>query len=201
MSKKPLLISGLTFGIAVVALTAGAFIVPQGSTASAQGLAKNSAKAVAQLSPAAKQELMTSTKTNVDDQLKAAQSAKDLETLTYDQVMSRYAHALPPTDGKGPDLHSLKFLKYTDDQGATVVLGLDSHNLPVFCTVMMGDPSGVPGNGPASMHFEGSASAGADSGAPGAAGAGGPGFTTGGAQVGGDGPTTVGPESGTAVHN
>ncbi|HEX3082629.1 MAG TPA: hypothetical protein VHQ86_05290, partial [Candidatus Saccharimonadia bacterium] len=100
MSKKPLLISGLTFGIAVVALTAGAFIAPQGSTASAQGLAKDSAKAVAQLSPAAKQALLTFAKADVDDQINAAQTAKNLETLTYDQVVSKYAHLLPPKDDK-----------------------------------------------------------------------------------------------------
>lgn len=147
MTKKPFLTTGLTLGAAVLALTAGAFIMPQGSTASAQSLAKQSYRAVSNLSPADKQKLLQHTSANTQDQLREAQAAKDLQTLTYDQVIVGHFMPLPPAKAPvsdAPDLHALKYLKYTNAQGATIILGLDAHNLPVISMVAVGTPGSAP---------------------------------------------------------
>jgi hypothetical protein len=82
------------------------------------------------------------------DMLEKAKSAKDLKVLTYDQFSSQYPI---PEDGKLADLHSLTFLQFTDENGSTVVLGInpDTH-LPEFITMSAGLLGGAqkPGSGP-----------------------------------------------------
>jgi lipoprotein-anchoring transpeptidase ErfK/SrfK len=136
MSKKPLL-AGITLGAATIAVAASAFITPQSTTAHAQNLAKQSAKAVAKLSPTEKQQLSQKGAYNPEGNLQEAQSAKDLQTLTYDQIKNQLPPSHPQqtsghSSGNGADLSTLKYLKYTNSQGITVILGINKDNLPVF---------------------------------------------------------------------
>lgn len=121
--------------VALVAIIAVGVIslTGQPSQASAQEIAKKTYQTVANL-PSDQQEALKNT-VGMDSLivLQEAQSAKDLKTLTYDELAS--SHSLPPTDPDGK-LRTLKFLQYTNANGQIVILGIDQNsNLPVFGSV------------------------------------------------------------------
>lgn len=167
MSKKPLALAGLTLGVAVVALTAGAFIAPKNSVATAaQEAAQQSSAALNKLSPDERGELEQRIQNDPQAQLKEAQAAKDLQLLSYAEAS---AIMPPPPKAAGPaannksepNLKILKYLKYTNSQGATVILGIDANKIPVISLIMMGEPKGLnSASGSASVGTFGSSSGG-----------------------------------------
>ncbi|HSX02223.1 MAG TPA: hypothetical protein VLI05_02810 [Candidatus Saccharimonadia bacterium] len=138
MTKKPLVIGGLTFAVAALALTAATFINPTSSTASAQGEARASVQALTRLSPDDQAKVKQQTSGGIQAELQAAERAHDVQTFTYDQLLARdgdasgLTHRAVPAGYPAPDLRSLKYLRFTRTDGGVVTIGLDAQSLPVF---------------------------------------------------------------------
>lgn len=125
--------------VALVAIIAVGVIsfTGQPSQASAQEIAKKTYQTVVNL-PADQQAKVSGT-LGFDSRtaLQEAMNAKDLKAFTYDEFAG--SAPLPPDpDGK---LHTLKFLQYTNADGASVILGIDENDLPVFGSVAYGNPT------------------------------------------------------------
>lgn len=118
-------------------------------TAYAEQLAQESSQAVLHLTPAELQTLKQKLPMDPNELLQEAKNAKDLKTLTYNQFVSEYPQVTKgfstngenaiydknPSDVSQPqvvDMHTLKFLQFTDPNGDKVVLGIDQNNLPSF---------------------------------------------------------------------
>jgi len=104
---------------------------------SAKGIAQKSYNKVASLSPEQQESLKRTTgRLDTYDLLEEALSAEDLKVLTYEEFASQ-CPVPPDPDGK---LHTLMFLRFTHSNGLIVILGIDHHYMPVFCTAMMYGP-------------------------------------------------------------
>lgn len=144
MSKKKFVISGATLAFTALAIVAISVFGTQSPEAYAQQLAAQGVQKVSKLSPDQQQKLNQHLNGgNALDDLKAAEHAKDLTVLTYDQFVKQESQIGIDTirvsgtaaSGNGLrqiDLHSLKFLRYTDAQGAIHILGVDTQGLPAL---------------------------------------------------------------------
>ncbi len=140
MRKRVFVAAALAVCIMALVLVYGMVVMPSSTnTAYAAELAQKSSQAVSRLAPEQQGELKN--KLQVGDPrelLERAKNAKDLKVLTYDELAAQYPglFAPPPSEGKAPDLRGMKFLRFTDADGSTVVLGIDANNdLPAFVTV------------------------------------------------------------------
>jgi hypothetical protein len=142
MSKKKFIISGATLGFTALAIVAISLFGTQSPDAYAEQLAAQGVQKVSKLSPEQQQALNQQLDGgNALADLKTAQQAKDLTVLTYDQVVKQEPQIgisdvrIPNTTGSGStwiNLQSLKYLRYTDAQGATHILGVDAQGVPAL---------------------------------------------------------------------
>jgi hypothetical protein len=144
MTKKKFILSGATVGLVAVTVLAVSLFGGQSQAAYAEQLTSQSLQDFSKLPPDAQQSLDSRINANAASELQAAENAPDLKVLTYDQIKQLTPRAAmltaqdPNAPGPGPvslDLQSLKYLSYTDDQGATHVIGVDSQGLPAIIMV------------------------------------------------------------------
>jgi hypothetical protein len=177
MTKPKFIVSSVTLAFTALALMAFC-VFANLSPASAAELTQHSLNKVVQLSPAEQKELDMRVKGDPKAELEAAKNAKDLTVLTYAQLQE----STPQPDGiaiHGPDSGtpgpstldptSLKYLRYTDAQGATHIIGVGKDGLPSLVMVFStknGAQSGsvkVNSSGASKMTMGGSSTAGTDS--------------------------------------
>lgn len=130
---KHVAVSSLVIAIFVLGVIAISSNKSNGSAVHAKELAQKTYQAVSKLP--AEQQTKVSNTLGFDSRtaLQEAYNAKDLKSLTYEEFATK-SHPLPPDpDGK---LKKLKFLEYTNKDGANIIIGIDpSTNLPLFGSI------------------------------------------------------------------
>ena len=139
--KPKFIVSGAMMTLAVMAIVAFSLFTTL-KPASAEELTQQSLTKVSQLSPEALHELDLKVNGDPKAELQAAKNAKDLQILTYDQLQklddgSPSTARTGPTDtsNDGPsslDAQSLKYLRYTDNDGTVHTIGVGKDGLPVI---------------------------------------------------------------------
>jgi hypothetical protein len=151
MRKNKFTIPSLATVVAVVVIVAMVAVQVQ-SPVSAAELTQKSLRSVAALSDDERR-VLDMRVSNPEEELRAAKQAKDLTALTYDEYK-----ALPQPGGTnetatdGVNMQKLTFLKYTDAEGATHIIGIDAKSLPVMVLVYK---IGSYGAGQSSMTVQG----------------------------------------------
>lgn len=138
MTKPKFVVSGL--GLAFTAMAFVAIVSLTGlKPASAAELTQHGLNKVAQLSVSDQKALDLRVKGDSKAELEAAKNAKDLTVLTYAQFKQSTPQADivwmhgPNAGTAGPqtlDPTSLKYLRYTDAQGAKHIIGVDKDGMP-----------------------------------------------------------------------
>jgi len=143
-SGKRVMLSGATVSVLIVAIIAFSMYGLNSPEAQAQKLTKQSITALSKLSPSQMTALEKSA--HIDNpmtDLTNAEHAKDLTYLTYDQFLkqvpqvgtSTVSASANASFASGPstaNLKNLKFLRYTDSQGMTHIIGINSSGLPII---------------------------------------------------------------------
>ncbi|HWY78835.1 MAG TPA: hypothetical protein VNW29_00600 [Candidatus Sulfotelmatobacter sp.] len=148
MLKNKIATAGIAFTVVAVIFVSINALLPKNTTAYAEQLAQQSYQKVVNLTPGQLDILKQKVHMDPSELLQEAKNAKDLKALTYDQFVNEYPMikmgystqssnatlgALPPhPDTEILDMHSLKFLAFTDANGQKVVVGIDQNNFPVF---------------------------------------------------------------------
>jgi hypothetical protein len=151
MTKKRIAFSGLAMLLVIAAATTFTMFNGQSPTAHAQELTKQSIGAVTKLTPEQQKALNQQVHGDALADLQAAKQAKDLKALTYEEATKEFPRMMTiPDRGQNSDLNlqKLKYLRYTDAQGSTHILGISSTGLPVLQMVFNdanGEESGMMG--------------------------------------------------------
>jgi hypothetical protein len=130
MNLTRLALSGLAVAVLVAGVVAVTTIGSGNSTAYAKEIAQKSYQLVSSWTPEQQRAAQQTFGIDPRTLLEEALTANDLKVLTYDDLVRQSADAVPPAPD-GTDLRNLTFLQFTQD-GATVVVGIDQTNLPVF---------------------------------------------------------------------
>lgn len=146
MTKKKLLLTGATATVAVVAVLAVGLFGSQSPAAYAEQLTNESLQNFSKLPQDRQEDMDMRMNGNAAAELQAAEHAKDLRVLTYDQLKNYLPQSGagemsvhgPNGSAPGPDMldpTTLKYLSYTDSEGATHIIGVDSHGLPAMIMI------------------------------------------------------------------
>lgn len=156
MSRKKFVLSGATLAFIALAVVAFSLFGTNSPAASAEQLTRRGITTVSRLSPNQQQDLNLRIHGNAKTDLETAMHAKDLTTLTYDEFLKQnpnmgmgtgsFPDTAPPKGKPSQiDPHSLKYLRYTDAEGATHILGVDNSGLPALEMVYRNSDKGSAG--------------------------------------------------------
>jgi hypothetical protein len=135
MSKKKIVIPGLVTMVTALAIVIGVVVQTQAPVSAAE-LTQRSLNKISSLSDNEEKGLNTRINGNAEDELQAAQKAKDLTVLSYDEFIAtadgRNLPPPPPGVSDTPDFKGLHYLVYTSSDGVKHIIGVDKDNLPVI---------------------------------------------------------------------
>lgn len=144
MKKRTIITSaGVMSALAIAVFAFSVVGTPQ--NASAMQMAQDSSKALSQLNP--QDPDYKKFYPYFVDWMNQAQKSKDLRVLSYDQMVELYPEAAQqnpttgeplrviddPSDGQKPNVHELKYLAFSvtdSDTKSTVIVGINSENIP-----------------------------------------------------------------------
>ena len=145
MTKKKVLATASMLVVILLAAATVSVVAPQSPHAYAESVANNSFHGVSRLSSDQLEALNQRLQSNALDELNAAKQAKDLQILTYaefqklePQQVQQLSTDGPISQGAGPtslDSSSLKYLKFTDANGATHIIGVDKSGMPIMVMI------------------------------------------------------------------
>ena len=161
--QKPIFAGAGLAGALAIAVFAFSLMAPP-QAASAHQIARDASQALTAMTPSEQTASYDKFRPHFQQWLTRAQQAKDLQVLTYDQVITTYPHAMEqspvsgeplrildnPADGATPNVRELRYLRFTMTDGDAkidVIVGVNTHNIPEAAMTNPLEPSKPRVNG------------------------------------------------------